>query len=127
MARLRKHEQVGASFESYAIEALILAGGERCRAQFYRAKGEKGEDEIDLVLSFLGQTDSAIAIEFKIGTDERPKRGFYAGCEVIKPSDRFVVHSGQDSHVDRDGLERLDLIAAVKRVTDIALRHWRRV
>lgn len=127
VARLRKHEHVGASFESYAIEALIQAGGERCRAQFYRAKGDRGEDEIDLVLSFFGHPHAAAAIEIKVGTDERPKRGFYTGCEVINPLDRFVVHSGQASRVDRDGLERLDLISAIKRVTEIAEQHQRRV
>lgn len=40
--QLRGYRLVGDSWEGYAIEALLLAGADRCRAQFYRAKSPTG-------------------------------------------------------------------------------------
>ena len=117
--QLRSHKNAGASFESYAIEALILAAGEGCSAQFYRADGSNGADEIDLVLNFPGQNNRVVAIECKVGADRPPRRGFFPGYEVVKASEKFVVHAGQTP--DRNGaVHRLDLNSAIKRVATIA-------
>jgi predicted AAA+ superfamily ATPase len=121
VAQLRDHEDAGDSFEGYAIEALILAAGDRCRAQFYRMKGNgrEGADEIDLVLDFPFQGSRRVAIECKLNPDQGARAGFYRACEDIGYTDRFVVHSGprtaQDGTVDR-----LDLPQAVRRVQLIA-------
>lgn len=121
VAQLRDHEGVGDSFEGYAIEALILAAGERCRAQFYRVKGNGGEgaDEIDLVLDFPSHGARRIAIECKLNPDQGAKAGFYRACDDIGYTDRFVVHSGTTA-VQDGTVERLDLPQAVRRIQRIA-------
>lgn len=50
--QLEAHKAIGASFESYAIEALIAAAGSECGKQFYRFDQGQGDDEIDLILDF---------------------------------------------------------------------------
>ena len=51
--------------------------------------------EIDLVLEFPGGTKWAI--EIKRNSAPSLSKGFYSGCEDIKPDKRFVVYSGSDS------------------------------
>ena len=123
-SRLRQSDiHIGGSFESYAIEALIAAGGERCYASFYREKGNKGEEEIDLILRFSSQDNLLLAIEFKVGQNQEAKRGFHYGCAElgVETDHRFVVHSGDRPIIDEGVppeklVPRLDLASAVERV-----------
>lgn len=119
LTQLRANHAIGGSFESFATEALILAAEGRCSAQFYREKGDDGEEEIDLVLDFPSQRGRLVAIEFKVGENQRAKRGFYRACEVLAVVDRFVVHAGDASITDED-VHRLDLRSAVSRIAEIA-------
>ena len=116
---LRADKDVGASFESYAIEALILAAGEGCSAQFYRAESSNGADEIDLILNFPAQNNRIVAIECKTKAGRPPESGFFHGCEVVKASEKFVVHAGQTPDLNGQ-VHRLDLNSAIKRVATIA-------
>lgn len=81
--QLRSHDAIGGSFESYAIEAMVLAGGGRCGARFYRDQGNGGENEIDLVLDLPTQKGRLVAIEFKVGESQTAKKGFYTACEAL--------------------------------------------
>lgn len=117
--QLRAHSAIGGSFESYATEALILAAEGRCSAQFYREKGSNGEEEIDLVLNFPSQNGRLAAIEFKVGENQKAKRGFYSGCEALGVTDRFVVHSGDAADLSED-VHRLDLKTAIGRIAQIS-------
>lgn len=121
-SRLRQSDKViGSSFESYAIEALIHAGDRKCSEQFYRKKGSKGEEEIDLILNFQSQKNRLIAIEFKVGQDQKAKSGFFRVCTElgVEDNDRFVVHSGGRSVLDQ-GVPRFDLNSAIKKIGEIA-------
>jgi predicted AAA+ superfamily ATPase len=51
--------------------------------------------EIDLVLEFA--SGAKWAIEIKRSSAPSVSKGFYSGCEDIKPDKRFVVYSGLDS------------------------------
>ncbi|MDQ0840301.1 DUF4143 domain-containing protein [Sphingomonas faeni] len=113
--QLRANQAIGGSFESYATEALILAAGGRCGAQFYRELGDNGEDEIDLILDFPSQKGRLVAIEFKVGPNQKAKRGFYNGCAALNIEDRFVVHSGDAADLG-EAVHRLDLKSAVARI-----------
>ncbi len=117
--QLRTNHAVGGSFESYAMEALILATEGRGGAQFYREMGDNGEDEIDLILDFPSQDGRLVAIEFKVGPTQKPKIGFHNGCATLNIKDRFVVHSGEEAHVDGE-VDRLDLKSAVARVAEMS-------
>lgn len=121
-SQLRNHGCAGDSFEGYAIEALILAGGDHCSAQFYRVKGSgSGADEIDLVLDFPSQARRRVAIECKLNPDENPRAGFYRACDDIQPTHRFIVHSGTTASLGSE-VDRLDLPSAAQRIRQIAVR-----
>ncbi|SFK07868.1 protein of unknown function [Pseudovibrio ascidiaceicola] len=107
----------GASFESYAIEALIHAANGRCEAQFYRHKNA----EIDLVLNFPAQRNRLVAIECKVNSSRSLKSGFYTACEAIKVADqdRFMVHSDERPSYHGD-VPKLDLRTAIKQISKIA-------
>lgn len=117
--QLRANQAIGASFESYATEALILAAEGRSGAQFYREMGSNGEDEIDLILDFPSQNGRLVAIEFKVGPNQKAKKGFYNGCAALNIEDRFVVHSGDMSDLG-EPVHRLDLRTAVTRIAEIS-------
>lgn len=107
----------GASFESYAIEALIHAASGRCEAQFYRYKNT----EIDLVLNFASQQNRVVAIECKVNSNRPLRQGFYAACEAIKVADqdRFMVHADERSSYHGD-VPKLDLRTAIKLISKIS-------
>ncbi len=67
------------------------------RAFYYRKKGKRGEDEIDLILDFPSQNNRLVAIEFKVGPQREVENGFGNGCADLNvvDHDRFVVHSGE--------------------------------
>lgn len=117
--QLRRSPNLGDSFEGYAIDALILAASDAATPQFFRAKGPEGEDEIDLVLDFAAAGGEIVAIECKTSQNASPKPGFYRACEKIGATHSFVVHSG-DTSSSGMSVERLDLLTAIGRVTDIA-------
>lgn len=121
LPQLRSHSGIGGSFETYATEALILAADGRCSAQFYREKGNGGEDEVDLILNFPSKNGRLVAIEFKVGQDQKAKKGFYAGCAAlgVDDRDRFVVHSGEKSQ-HNETVPRLNLKSAIERIAAIA-------
>jgi len=121
--QLHRHPKIGESFESYAIESLIHAADGRCGYQFYREKGDQGENEIDLILDFPSQNDRLIAIEFKVGQQQKAKKGFHIGCTAlgVKDEDRFVVHAGGRPELDQP-IPRLDIVTAVDRIRNISRR-----
>lgn len=85
--QLRGHPVVGASFESFAVEALIAAAGPTFRAHHYRtATG----DEVDLLLVRAGAPD--IAIEIKLSTAPSLSPGYHRACADLGVKLRYVVH-----------------------------------
>jgi predicted AAA+ superfamily ATPase len=120
MEQLRIHDLIGESWEGYVIEALIAASGGVCTPQFYRTAG-KDADEIDLVLDFAAFNGRIAAVEVKLGADQKPRPGFYRGCDAIGATDRIIVHSGSASHIG-ERLDRLSLSTAIRAVRSIASR-----
>lgn len=118
--QLEAHKAIGASFESYAIEALSAAAGNECGKSFYRFDNGQGDDEIDLILDFPAQDGRRIAIECKVGPAKRPEPGFFRACGLLSITERLVVHSGQDSYLD-ERIPRFDLRSAMKRIAAVAV------
>ena len=120
-AHLRSHNAIGKSWESYAVEALIVAADGQCTPQFYREKlpGEEGADEIDLVLDLRPLNGRLVAIECKTSPSKEATTGFQRGMQTIGATDGFVVHSGPNAQMGRC-VDRLDLAAAIQRVTRLA-------
>lgn len=120
-AQLRTHAAIGESWESYALDALILAADGRCTPQFYRETllGEQGADEIDLVLDLRPFNGRLIAIECKTSPSKEAKAGFHRGMLTIGATDGFVVHSGPTAQLN-GRIDRLDLASAIQRVRQLA-------
>jgi predicted AAA+ superfamily ATPase len=86
---LRGHPAVGASFESFVVEAAVQAAGETFRPFHFRtAKG----DEVDLVLVRGGSP--VLAVEAKLSTAPTVSPGFHRACDLlgIAADQRLVCH-----------------------------------
>ena len=104
MESLLAHPVVGASWEGFAIENLIDSAPEGTQAYYYRTSGGA---EIDLL---LGLPDGQQwAVEVKRSMAPRPERGFYAGCEDVGVSRRFVVYPGDEHFPLPHGVEAISL------------------
>ena len=86
------HPVVGGSWEGFVIENIMAVTPSRVQPYYY---GTPRGAEIDLVLEFPG--GAKWAIEIKRNSTPSISKGFYSGCEDIKPDKRFVVYSGSDS------------------------------
>jgi uncharacterized protein len=98
------HPVVGGSWEGFVIENIMAVTPSRVQPYYY---GTPRGAEIDLVLEFPGGTKWAI--EIKRNSVPSLSKGFYAGCEDIKPDKRFVVYSGSDSFPMGEGITAISL------------------
>ncbi len=89
---LLSHPVVGASWEGFSIENLLAAAPFGTDAYFYRTRAGA---EIDLLL--LLPNRELWAIEVKRSATPRIGKGFALAAEDVRATERFVVHSGDDS------------------------------
>ncbi len=90
---LLSHPVVGASWESFVLEALLTVAPADVQGYFYRTSGGA---EIDLLLHFPG--GRLWAVEVKRSLAPRPKKGFHAACADLAPERRFVVYPGHEAY-----------------------------
>ena len=76
---------VGASWEGFVAENIILELSDKWRYSYYRTVSKT---EIDLVLEGPGK--QVLAIEIKKSAAPILSKGFYAACDDIKATKRFV-------------------------------------
>jgi hypothetical protein len=87
--QLLGHPVSGFSWEGFVIEQAAAHLPDGWTQAFWRtATGA----EIDLLLLYAGEP--CIGIEIKSGLVPKPSRGFYAGCEDLKLTERWVVYAG---------------------------------
>jgi predicted AAA+ superfamily ATPase len=98
------HPVVGGSWEGFVIENIMAVAPSRIQPYYY---GTPRGAEIDLVLEFPG--GAKWAIEIKRNSTPSVSKGFYSGCEDIKPDKRFVVYSGPDSFTMGEGIVAISL------------------
>ncbi len=90
---LLAHPVVGASWEGFVVENLLVAAPEGVQGYFYRSSGGA---EIDLLLAW---PDGALwAIEIKRSLAPRLERGFHAACADLKPARKLVIYPGQETY-----------------------------
>lgn len=99
------HPVVGPSFEGLVIENLAAAAPS-ATCHFYRTTGGA---EVDLLLAW--PDGSLWAGEVKRSLAPKAERGFYAACDDLSPSRRFVVYPGEERWPLADGVEVLGLAA----------------
>jgi hypothetical protein len=98
------HPVVGGSWEGFVIENIMSVVPARVQPYYY---GTPRGAEIDLVLEFPG--GAKWAIEIKRNSAPSISKGFYSGCEDIKPDKRFVVYSGLESFSMGEGITAIPL------------------
>lgn len=96
---------VGASWEGFVIENIVLTIDDRWRYSYYRSSGQA---EIDLVLETHLQ--EVWAIEIKRGSAPKPKRGFYEASKDIQADKKFVLYGGKERYPLSDDVEVIGLV-----------------
>jgi predicted AAA+ superfamily ATPase len=103
---LLAHPVAGGSWESLAIESLIVAAPSSTEAYFFRTAAGA---EIDLLLKFPGQR-APWAIEVKRGLAPKIERGFHLACADVRPRRRLVVYGGAERFRLAEDVEAVPLI-----------------
>ena len=104
MDALFSHPVVGASWEGFVIENLLMVAPEGVQGYYYRTSGGA---EIDLLLQF---PDGRFwAVDVKRSLTPRPERGFHSGCTDLSPARRFVVYPGDESYPLGNDLQAIPL------------------
>lgn len=101
---LLSHPVLGNSWEGFAIETLLNAAPLNTNRGFYRTSNGA---EVDLLLEIPGE--GVWAIEIKRGANSKPRRGFYAACDDLQPTQRWLVHGGSDIYPLGEGVQAIGL------------------
>lgn len=108
------HPVAGASWEGFAMEAILAAAPDQTKPYFFRsATGH----EIDLVLEL--SASRRWAFEFKKSLSPGVERGFHVACADIKAERRILVYPGQQAYAGTGGTEVMPLLPAAQAVRDI--------
>ena len=100
---LLSHTKLGDSWEGFVIENLVGVSPRGTQSYFYRSSGGAG---IDLILKIK---DELIAIEIKRTSAPKLSKGFYHACEDIRPTAKFVIHSGDVNFPVGEEIEAVSL------------------
>jgi predicted AAA+ superfamily ATPase len=98
------HPVIGGSWEGFVLENIMSVLPPRAQSFYY---GTPGGAEIDLLLEF--SPNEKWAIEIKRKSSPTLSKGFYAGCEDLKPEKKFIVYSGDDTYSMGDGVMAISL------------------
>lgn len=111
---LLSHPVLGNSWEGFVLENLLNAAPINTSSGFYRTSNGA---EADLLLDLPGT--GLWAIEIKRGAASRPRRGFYAACEDLKPVRRWLVQSSAERYPVGDGVEVIGLRELVQELKNL--------
>jgi predicted AAA+ superfamily ATPase len=90
---------LGSSWEGYAIEQIIATLPSSIKPYFYRTHSGA---EIDLVLT--KQNKPYMAIEIKLNSLSKPKKGFYEAIKDLKPTKSLVISKDSETYTNNDGI-----------------------
>ncbi len=103
------HPIAGASWEGFAMEAIIAAAPDGTKPYFYRSAAGH---EIDLVLEL--SASRRWAFEFKKSLSPSVEKGFYVACADIKAERKILVYPGRDTYPGVGGVEVMPILDAIK-------------
>ena len=103
---------IGASWEGFVAENIILQLTDQWRYSYYRSSTQA---EIDLVLE--GPDDEVWAIEIKRSAAPQISRGFHTAAEDIKAARKFVVYPGSERFPMGQSTEAIGLVDFLKLLT----------
>jgi predicted AAA+ superfamily ATPase len=90
---------LGSSWEGYAIEQIVATLPSNIKPYFYRTHSGA---EIDLVLT--KQNKPYMAIEIKLNSLSKPKKGFYEAIKDLKPTKSLVISKDSETYTNNDGI-----------------------
>jgi predicted AAA+ superfamily ATPase len=90
---------LGSSWEGYAIEQIVATLPSNIKPYFYRTHSGA---EIDLVLT--KQNKPYMAIEIKLNSLNKPKKGFYEAIKDLKPTKSLVISRDSETYINNDGI-----------------------
>jgi uncharacterized protein len=105
---------VGASWEGFVVENIILELSNKWRFSYYRTTTQT---EIDLVIE--GPGNQVWAIEIKRSSAPTLSKGFHSACEDIKATNKFVVYSGTERFPMPGNTEAIGLIEFLKMINTL--------
>ncbi len=105
---LLSHPVIGASWEGFVIDHLLVNAPSGTTGYFYRTSGGA---EIDLILSLPGGI--LWAIEIKRSHKPHVDRGFHEACLDTSPAGKFIVYPGEHRYPLSADIEVLPLHALV--------------
>ena len=85
------HPSIGASWEGFIIENIIITLSDKWQYSYYRTTAQA---EIDLILE--GPKEEVWAIEIKRASAPKITKGFHSGCRDIKATKKYVIYSGSE-------------------------------
>lgn len=96
---------LGASWEGFVIENIILQLSSKWRYSYYRTSNQV---EIDLILE--DPNNEVWAVEVKRSSAPVLSPRFFGACDDVKATKRFVVYGGSDRYPLSGGVEVIGLI-----------------
>ena len=118
---LLSHITLGASWEAFAIEQLISAGGAEVHPWYYRTSAGA---EIDLLLEVA--PGRLWAVEVKHSSKPVPSKGFHLASADVGAERRIVIYTGSHRYADSNGVEYMPLaegMAEVRALTAESFPH----
>lgn len=106
---LVSHPVLGASWEGFVIEQVLVAAPEGTTGHFYRTSAGA---EIDLLLHLPG--GESWAIEIKRSLSPRPDKGFHHACADLSPTRRFIVYAGDERYPLSAEVEAMPLLTLAR-------------
>lgn len=110
------HPVLGASWEGFVIENIIVQLANKWQYSYYRTTAQT---EIDLVLE--GPDNQIWAIEIKRSSAPKISKGFHTACEDIKATNKFVIYSGSERYPMSGNIEAIGLLEFLKMLNKTAV------
>jgi len=107
------HPVVGASWEGFVAENIIVNLSNKWQYSYYRTTTQT---EIDLVLE--GPGSQVWAVEIKRSAAPSLSKGFHTACEDVGATKKFVIYSGTERFPMSERTEAIGLIEFLKLIAD---------
>ncbi|TZF86454.1 ATP-binding protein (plasmid) [Pedobacter sp. BS3] len=108
------HPVLGASWEGFVVENILLQLSDKWRYSYYRSSNQA---EIDLVLE---TPDNEVwAIEIKRSSAPTIKRSFHEACADVQAVKKFIVYHGPEQYPIANGVEVIGLTPFLELVSSM--------
>lgn len=103
------HPAIGASWDGFIIENIIMQLSPKWRYSYYRTSSQS---EVDLVLE--SPNNKVWAIEIKRSLSPTLSKGFYSACDDIGATGKFVIYAGTERYPMANDTEAIGLVDFLK-------------